>query len=105
MGLTNPPYDDTYLLRFLRARKFDIPKTEIMFKNFIKWRVDNDIDNIESYQFPEIEQVKAHYPHGYYKTDKLVSKILYFRADQFILNVLAKLMFLKFSKKLQMKDF
>jgi len=38
MGLSNIPYDEVYLLRFLRARKFDIKKTDLMFKAFIEWR-------------------------------------------------------------------
>lgn len=34
--ITNDPiYDDYYLLRFLRARKFDMEKTKLMFNNFI----------------------------------------------------------------------
>lgn len=46
MGLSDKLYDDPYLLRFLRARKFDIHKTQIMFVDFIKWRKENDVDNI-----------------------------------------------------------
>jgi len=64
-------FDDLYLLRFLRARKFDQEKTFLMFKNFIKWRIDNEVDNIHTYQFPELLDVKKLYPHGYHKTDKL----------------------------------
>jgi len=40
-------YDDLYLLRFLRARKFDIEKTNLMFTNFMKWRTENNVDEIE----------------------------------------------------------
>ena len=40
-------YDDLYLLRFLRARKFDLTKTALMFGNFLKWRSDNQVDEIE----------------------------------------------------------
>lgn len=40
-------FDDLYLLRFLRARKFDLDKTYLMFSNFIKWRKENDVENIE----------------------------------------------------------
>jgi hypothetical protein len=44
-------YDDIYLLRFLRARKFDLDKTYLMFKAFIDWRKENDVDNIEVLEF------------------------------------------------------
>jgi len=40
-------FDSLYLLRFLRARKFDIEKSHLMFSNFLKWRVDNNADDIE----------------------------------------------------------
>lgn len=42
----HPQYDDYYLLRFLRARKFDMEKTQLMFTNFINWRRENDVDNV-----------------------------------------------------------
>ena len=42
----HPQYDDYYLLRFLRARKFDMEKTILMFNNFMTWRKENDVDNI-----------------------------------------------------------
>lgn len=42
----HPMYDDYYFLRFLRARKFDMEKTILMFNNFMAWRKDNDVDNI-----------------------------------------------------------
>jgi len=64
-------FDDYYLLRFLRARKFDIDKAKLMFNNFINWRRENDVDNvIESYKFEEHHDVLQVYPHGYHKTDK-----------------------------------
>lgn len=47
MGLSNPPFDDPYLLRFLRARKFDLKKTEKMFVDYINWRKEKDVDNID----------------------------------------------------------
>jgi hypothetical protein len=43
---SNLMYDDYYLLRFLRARKFDQEKTKLMFNNFLQWRIDNQVDNI-----------------------------------------------------------
>jgi hypothetical protein len=63
-------FDDFYLVRFLRARKLDQAKTLEMFTNFLKWRVENKIDDIENYTFPELDQVKLYYPHGLHKTDK-----------------------------------
>ena len=42
----HPQYDVYYLLRFLRARKFDMEKTILMFNNFMNWRKENDVDHI-----------------------------------------------------------
>ena len=39
-------WDDAYLLRFLRARKFNIDETSKMWKKFIDWRVEKDVDNV-----------------------------------------------------------
>ncbi len=65
-------YDDLYLLRFLRARKFDLTKTMIMFKKFMTWRETDHVDDLrENFQLTELMQVKELYPHGYHKTDKL----------------------------------
>ena len=65
-------YDDLYLLRFLRARKFDLVKTMEMFKKFLQWRIDQKVDDIrENFQLTELIEVKKLYPHGYHKTDKI----------------------------------
>jgi len=65
-------YDDHDILRFCRARKFDMPKMQIMFTNFMNWRQDQSIDDIiDTYKYDEIEQVQAVYPHGYHGIDKM----------------------------------
>ena len=54
-GITDHPmYDDYYMLRFLRARKFDMEKTILMFNNFMQWRKDNDVDNILAVRYLNI---------------------------------------------------
>jgi hypothetical protein len=42
----HPQYDDYYLLRFMRARKFEMEKVKLMFNTFVDWRKTNDVDNI-----------------------------------------------------------
>jgi hypothetical protein len=65
-------YDDLFLLRFLRARKFDLEKTMLMFKNFLKWRIDMKVDELrETYEMENLIQIKKLYPHGYHRTDKI----------------------------------
>lgn len=63
-------FDDYDHLRFLRARKFDIKKTFEMFEKYVKWRIENKVDQIFTYRFPEVLNVKEIYPHGLHKTDK-----------------------------------
>ena len=65
-------YDDLFLLRFLRARKFDLEKTMEMFKKFLQWRIDMKVEEINnSYELENLIEIKKLYPHGYHRTDKL----------------------------------
>ena len=64
-------YDDLFLLRFLRARKFDLVKTMEMFKKFLQWRIDMHVDELrENFEMDNLIEIKRLYPHGYHKTDK-----------------------------------
>ena len=42
----NPWYNDTFFLRFCRARKFDVEKVKTMFKNYLEYRDEYGIDDI-----------------------------------------------------------
>jgi len=42
-----PEFDTPYLLRFLRARKFDMKKTTIMWNDFINWRFKMEVATID----------------------------------------------------------
>ena len=64
-------HDDHLLLRFLRARKFDLHKTMEMFTNYLNWRREKNVDDIyENFKFEEYDKVHAIYPRFYHKTDK-----------------------------------
>jgi len=63
-------WHDLFLLRFLRARKFDIKKTHEMFTKYLTWRVDDKVNEIEDWDFTEQMEIKEIYPHGYHNTDK-----------------------------------
>lgn len=41
-----------------------------MFENFLEWRKENSVDDVDSFVFNELPTVKQHYPHGYHQTDK-----------------------------------
>lgn len=67
---TDTRYDDYYLLRFMRARKFDLEKTMEMFKKFLEWRVEHRTDEaMVIYKCPNVEKAREIYPHGYHGTD------------------------------------
>jgi len=64
-------WDHEQLRRFLRARKHDILKAKAMVKRTAEWRIENEIDTIlEDFDFHEREAFHAHYPEGFFCTDK-----------------------------------
>jgi hypothetical protein len=63
--------------RFLRARKFDLAQTKLMFENAEKWRKDFKVDELyESFDYKEREAVNKLYPQYYHKTDKVRSLLI-----------------------------
>lgn len=63
--------DDASLLRFLRARKFDLLKTQQMFVECEKWRQEFGTNTIlTDFHYDEKPLVAKMYPQYYHKTDK-----------------------------------
>lgn len=60
------------LLRFLRARNYDLDKAAKMWLDHMDWRKEFNVDTIlDDFNFTEKEAFITAYPQGYHKTDKM----------------------------------
>merc|ERR1711939_947113 len=63
--------DTLTLLRFLRARKFNVELSKQMFIKNEQWRKEFGVDDlVRNFDYKEKPQVFQYYPQYYHKTDK-----------------------------------
>ncbi|PVH79211.1 Sec14 cytosolic factor [Cadophora sp. DSE1049] len=63
--------DTLTLLRFLRARKFDVQLAEKMFVECEQWRKETNLDDlVQNFKYTEKLELSKYYPQYYHKTDK-----------------------------------
>jgi len=105
MGCNEPVYDDTYLLRFLRARKFDFNQTLEMWTNFIKWRKEKNVEEVCKIEIPEMNEAKKYYPHLYFRTDKLGRPIYIERIGKVNFDKLTKILPLERAEQHFIQDY
>ncbi|KAJ1547521.1 cytosolic factor, phosphatidylinositol/phosphatidylcholine transfer protein [Nowakowskiella sp. JEL0078] len=68
-------HHDHLLLRFLRARKFDLTNSLKMFLDYETWRATFNGQGVDvivkNWEFPEMPIISTYYPRFYHKTDKV----------------------------------
>ncbi|XP_074743490.1 SEC14-like protein 2 isoform X2 [Strix uralensis] len=70
-----PSQDDYFLLKWLRARSFDLPKSEAMLRKHVEVRKHMDADNIIAWEAPEV--IKKYMSGGMCGYDREGSPIWY----------------------------
>lgn len=80
----NPWHTDSFLLKFCRARKFELEKIIEMFSNYMQYRKENGIDTIiNDFVFEHKEACFPHYPRGYCGIDK-IGRPIYIERSGFV---------------------
>ncbi|XP_076233425.1 SEC14-like protein 2 [Calliopsis andreniformis] len=67
-NILQPHHDDHFLLRWLRARKWDPAAAEKMLRDSLEWRKQWDVDKLSEWDPPQI--LKEYLPHGLCGFDK-----------------------------------
>jgi hypothetical protein len=70
---------DKFLIRYLKANKYDVDKTYDKFVKFLEWRKENNVDNVlwERDNDPGLKQVYEVWPVTLHKTDNKGVPVLY----------------------------
>ncbi|KAL2826983.1 CRAL-TRIO domain-containing protein [Aspergillus cavernicola] len=84
--------DTLTLLRFLRARKFDVAASKAMFVASEKWRKEFGTDDLaRDFEYPEKTQMFKFYPQYYHRTDKDGRPVYIEKYGRIDLNAMSKI--------------